>query len=318
MDPAFKEKFETLLNDVKHIKTTVDSTDTRLGDVIEEVNKLKRENEALKTRVEILEDRNYNLEKSVYELEQYGMRNDIIISGIPNNDKEDLQEVVTKLASLIGVEIREYDICAMHRLGNKDLSPIIVRLANRQKKERMLKLARKEAITSSELGYSRNEKIYLSEHLSKYSQFLLDNAKSVLRKDGLVKFIWPSEGKILVRATEKSKILRITSMEDIYDLETNLRGNTPSTNPNTGEPTDQVQDPVTPRDASIPQNSVNAHVTNKGAEKKKLKNTSKNANTNTKFSTSYSRQTTLDGFSRYPTRNQTKMPATGPGGELKQ
>ena len=71
------------------------------------------------------------------KLEQYGRRNNIIISGIPDSVKtEDLEESVTEILSDIHVKVTTNDIEACHRVGKSDnkigSTKTIVRFVNRK------------------------------------------------------------------------------------------------------------------------------------------------------------------------------------------
>ena len=60
-------------------------------------------------------------ESSVNVLEQYGRRNNIVVSGIPGHVSErDLEETVTSVLSDIEVNVSTNDVESCHRIGKPD------------------------------------------------------------------------------------------------------------------------------------------------------------------------------------------------------
>lgn len=79
------------------------------ADLSEKIGILERENQALKSRCDLLE-------KNAEESEQYSKSYNMIISGVPVKPKEDLREVVKIIVDQCTVVIKEWDIIAVHRL----------------------------------------------------------------------------------------------------------------------------------------------------------------------------------------------------------
>ena len=90
-----------------------------LKDVI--IKRLQDENATLRERCSKLEQRLVAFESSTNNLEQYGRRNNIVISGIPDSvDINHLEESVTEILSDIDVKVTSNDLDACHRIGKKN------------------------------------------------------------------------------------------------------------------------------------------------------------------------------------------------------
>ena len=132
--------------------------------------------------------------------DQYNRKPNVIIRGIPQeksadaNHRENTRELVLILASRLGINLRDYDMCAAHRLYGRDTddsadAPIIVRLNSYDKKYELMKEARNTKPTSSELGLGKNLPIIVDEQLTKKTLALLHAAKCVKNKK-LVEAAW--------------------------------------------------------------------------------------------------------------------------------
>ena len=84
------------------------------------IKSLQDENATLRERCSKLEQRPVVFESSTNDLEQYGRRNDIVISGIPDSaDINHLEESVTEMLSDTDVKVTSNGIEACHRIGKK-------------------------------------------------------------------------------------------------------------------------------------------------------------------------------------------------------
>ena len=93
-----------------------------LKDVI--IKDLQVENQRLRMKVNNLENKVMSLEINGNHLEQYGIRNNLDITGIPDDvSEENLEEKVIQVLSEIKVNVSSSDIEACHRIGkSKNLS----------------------------------------------------------------------------------------------------------------------------------------------------------------------------------------------------
>ena len=95
----------------------------KLKDVI--IKNLQVENKRLRKKVNVLENKVLTLESEHNSLEQYGRRNNIEITGIPDNVPDQiLEEKVVDILNEISVDVSPKDIEACHRVGVSKITKI--------------------------------------------------------------------------------------------------------------------------------------------------------------------------------------------------
>jgi hypothetical protein len=97
--------------------------------------------------------------------------------------KENTDNIVIKVANLIGVKIKNEDISVSHRLQtsksykgrNKDMPPIIVKFTRRNIKESLYKARTLlKGFSTKDLGYVGEDNIFITESLtSKNKEFII-------------------------------------------------------------------------------------------------------------------------------------------------
>ena len=96
---------------------------------------LQDENARLKEKCEKLENRVAILESNHNDLAQYGRRNNVVLSGIPDNVPDNnLENTVISVLSDIDVQVEPRDIEACHPIGKSTTKTqkTIVRFVNRK------------------------------------------------------------------------------------------------------------------------------------------------------------------------------------------
>lgn len=81
----------------------------------------------------------------------------------------------------------------------------------------IVKSARKNRLNTSTLGFSTNQPVFVNEHLCLENKALLGKAVQ-RKKDKNWRFVWVSEGKILARKFENSKVVHVTCEDDLAKL----------------------------------------------------------------------------------------------------
>lgn len=155
---------------------------TKISDDISEmrneiIKNLVEENKKLQEKVKNLEEKVKNIGISTEATNQYGRRNNIEISGIPDFVKDDdLEDTVKDILGKIDVKTLKKNIEACHRLPptkNNKSKKVIVRFVNRKTCENALKAKKKLSnIDMESLNFYKKTKIYINENLNKYYQYL--------------------------------------------------------------------------------------------------------------------------------------------------
>ena len=147
-------------------------------------------------KVNVLEKVNRQLTNDLDNLEQYGNRNLIRISGIPEAVGEvDTTETVRNLISEIDPEYKSTDVIRSHRVGtislpgsfNSKTRQIIVRLADPSVKMRILR-SRK----------NQRKSVYINEDLAR-SRFKIFYRARQLLKTKQIENLWTRNGKIIMK-----------------------------------------------------------------------------------------------------------------------
>lgn len=194
------------------------------GQVVKE-NKLLKE-EVVKLRNELKIQR-----ESTNDLEQYIRRDCIEISGIPEDPLENTNEIVIKVADLMGVEIDSSDISVSHRLPKKPTSySSAVSRDRRQRESKIIaKFVRRDVRdefyrgrkrlsnkTTRDLGFSdqSGNRIYINENLSPNNKRLFHECLK-LKREMEFKFIWTHYGRIFLRKDANSPAKTVSNDKDL-------------------------------------------------------------------------------------------------------
>lgn len=218
LSEKFDQKFDSLETKIeKKIEAEIHQLreETR-----EEVKGLRTLNLKLTDEVKSLKSQLVLLQNQRDVDQQYSMKGDLIVSGVPFNDQESTEDIVRKLASHLKVELTDYDITAVHRLQRKDNGdvPIIVRFLRYVKKEEFKAAAKKEKPSAKIFGGDDKLVIFINDHLTRKNGDLFRKARVLRSEPHNYKFVWYRNGKIFVRKIENDRIHVINSEEDIEKL----------------------------------------------------------------------------------------------------
>ena len=192
-----------------------------LKDVI--IKCLQDENTLLiRSRCSKLEDKVVSLESSVNQVEQYGRRNNIVISGIPDDVADDLEDAVTSIMEDVDVIVQNGDIEVCHRIGKSDQKTsskkTIVRFINRKYCKKALVNRKKLININSEMKYnfSRNNKIFINENLTRENESIAFCGRK-LKRNSKIHSCFTRDGIVFINKTEKSKAFKVHHMNALYD-----------------------------------------------------------------------------------------------------
>lgn len=190
---------------------------------IEEISQLKAQSINLETR-------NFNEERKIDALDQYGRRLNLEIAGVPIKENENTNEIVIEVARLANVDISKDQISTSHRLpakpktnvavGNKTVTsqappPIIVRFLSRDVRNRLYSNRNKLRYAKmDDFSVKGTTKLFLNENLNQNRKHLFWNAKQKAKAHEF-KFYWTFNGNIFVRKSEESEPICIQSTKDL-------------------------------------------------------------------------------------------------------
>ena len=153
------------------------------------IKNLQVENERLRDKVSNLESKVVSLEINQNMLEQYGRRNNIEVSGIPDSvGDNDLEEKVISVFANVGIEVKSNDIEACHRIGKSRNSSkkTIVRFTNRKfAKQALYNRKKLKPIGKSTLGF--NNDVFINENLTPVNNKIAYNCRKLNRQNLILK-----------------------------------------------------------------------------------------------------------------------------------
>ena len=157
------------------------------------------------------------------ELDQYGRKGCVVVSGLPEQANESVSERIEELGRVIGVGLHgEIDVA--HRLGrlaSGRARPIIVRLRSFDKRQELYAARRKlrspGMLSSSLITADMAAKIFISDSLTKMNQDILYRGRQ-LKKDGRLWAVWSDAGKLKAKVRDGDSTTIIRSMADLRRL----------------------------------------------------------------------------------------------------
>jgi hypothetical protein len=202
-------------SEISDVKNIVTNQDLKITKCEEELSRVKEENGKLLKKL-------CKLENNVREMEQYSHRNNLIIYGIPEQNGENLDHFIRRVANAIQFPDWSSNLVdAMHRMGNATESkprPIIIKFTSRLQKEEFLKKRKVHRnLKATDLGYSSENSIYVNESLTPANRELLRMAREAAKTKSY-SHVWTANCAIFVRRGPGAPAKRIKSAEDLNQL----------------------------------------------------------------------------------------------------
>lgn len=211
---VLRNEVEVLKKSLQFQSTTVEEIQKENAELKSQVKELNMTQELIMKRAEDLEDRNDNLE-------MYTRKYNLELHGIPEDDEEDLEDIVIKLGESVGVEIEEDDIDIVHRMKVRFKSgprPIIVRFMSHKIKSKMYKAKKKlrgETRFNDELNGAKA--IYINENLTTTKRRLFAELRK-RAKQYKWNSCWSLDGKLFVCKVKGDRPIKISTHAELEEL----------------------------------------------------------------------------------------------------
>lgn len=229
-----------LTTEITSLKQKFEEATTSLTRCQERLEELRVVTTSNDKRIKYLENRTQEiplLQASVQQLkmelniqEQNHLGNEIELSGIPEQQNENLHHIVLLAARKIGVELDDSDLDWVSRAGTRDRvkttmqsskfpRPVVARLLRRTKRDEILRSAKsRKNIMSKDLDiHGESLRIYCNERLTKENRLLFRDARKHAKQHGYA-FCWCNRGSIYIRQREGKAAIPIRSREDINNV----------------------------------------------------------------------------------------------------
>ncbi|XP_066928189.1 uncharacterized protein [Clytia hemisphaerica] len=209
-------KYESQKADIIKMDTKIKSMDTDAIQRDLRINKLKNH---VKKSEQALDHVNFALN----DLEQYGRKEMMNISGVPRLNNEDTDKIVMDIANKIGVDLKIEDFGVSHRTSEKGTAPIIVKFNSRRKRNDMWNARwNLKNVKTSNIGFNVNNSIYFNESLTEYNRSIFKKAWDGLKRSKLYDRVITENGITYAWKTynkeHKSEKLMLREEVDIDEL----------------------------------------------------------------------------------------------------
>lgn len=213
---GIKHSFESRL---AHLENELTYFRNGFEDMRKELHEVTDENQNLKKTVE-------NVQLKLNQFEQDNLSCNVEICGVHEETGENLGNVLFQIKEAVGcVNLIPADMKIVYRKNMKNNTsglprPIVVKFINRNVKLDFMKKCKTIGNKlSTNLIYRNkpNRPIYINHQLTGITSYLLMNTKREI-KNGLFKFVWVQDGKILTRRVDHGPIQQIYSLNHLNGI----------------------------------------------------------------------------------------------------
>ena len=234
-----EQMIQEMKNMIDDVKRSIDFMSDKFDNMMEELTIVKEENKKIKIEVNMVKETNQELERKIAaleksqeenqinidKLEQYGRRANLEFHGIPYSRNEDTNCIIKKVVKKLNIQIGDNDISISHRLPIKQrypnntqkqeikIPPIIVKF-NSQEKRNEIYNKRKNILQVTDFDIENMKSLYINENLTSLRKSLLFETKKLKKVHGY-EFVWTKMGEIYARKNLKSKVIKISSLNDL-------------------------------------------------------------------------------------------------------
>jgi hypothetical protein len=150
----------------------------------------------------------------VEELEQYSRRQSVRISGVPEHENENTDDLALDVGRQMGINLAPCDINRSHRVGRRNQTrprDIIVKFVRHNDKYNFY-WAR----------FKLKHPLYINESLTTTRSNILYKSRCAKRQNLIVK-TWTNDGRIFIE-TKSNRVVCINTVEDLDDILSGPRG----------------------------------------------------------------------------------------------
>lgn len=211
IEKMFDKQEKIITQRVDRIMAVITEFEQKFKDIFDNMGKLEDDMCAMQRE---MDDMRMTLECE----RQYNRSKNVIITSIPQTEKEDVGEIIVKLLKKMDIDIKKEAFTA-HRLpGKNNQAPIILQCSTRGTRDSIVHKARKVKPRLSMLGQVAEDKaIYFNDHLTPYFANLMVEAKRVKNDLGF-KYVWLNGNRIMMRKDHTSKAIKIEKFSDFQKV----------------------------------------------------------------------------------------------------
>ncbi|KAH6924378.1 hypothetical protein HPB50_016377 [Hyalomma asiaticum] len=214
---SIKAELKSVVASMGFINSNFEEFKEEIASLRQELSQVQKQNLVCQTANKRMDKELKETRRQLTELKQYSRRSNLELKGIPCTENEVLVETMQKIAKFLMVDLVEGDIDAIHRVRTRGDGPanVIVRFNSRRKRDLILQAARKKRPTTAMLGSENAQPLYVNEHLCPEYKVLLGKAIQ-MKREKKWKFVWVSEGKVLMRKADNSRVISLTTFMTLW------------------------------------------------------------------------------------------------------
>lgn len=219
MDSHIHEELDSLQKSVQFMSKSFDLFKKSLEDTQKEVRGLKEENARLSKENCELTKQVKETKDDLAELQQYSRRANLELKGVPKSTDKTEREIVTALATKVGVTLSTTDIDVAHWVPTKqkNVSNIVIKFMSCAARDKLLGATKKVRLNTSDLGIAGSMPVYLNEHLCPTYKALLGKAIAAKKRYNW-RHTWVTNGRILMKKADNSETIRIRNEADLAQI----------------------------------------------------------------------------------------------------
>lgn len=212
----------TVKDDFKKLGDSLSSLTTQMGklreDIASDIEKLRKENNRtinnLATSITTVRT------ETSLAFERSARKNDLVVSGIPFVDGEDLLSYFHIWCKSFGYTERIYPLVDVRRLSkgpleNGKVYMVLLQFAiTVQRNEFYSRYLRSRSLSLSEIGFSVNKRIFINENLGPDLRNLRSKALQ-LKKDGKLRGVFSRNGILYVKKVGDDKEIVVSTENDL-------------------------------------------------------------------------------------------------------
>lgn len=191
-------------------------------------DELKKENSALKKTVTNLVVKNNKLETEVSLLKtglntllQDKLANNLIISGVPVTENENLSKLVVEIGSELKVDISgsKFNVRRLFTKTPNKYANLLVEFEDIKYKTELLKQKKHHPLLVSQLGFKTEteRQIFFFHQLTASYLNVLSEARK-LKESHHFRYIWYQNNQVLIKKENNQKVYAVKSLNDLTNL----------------------------------------------------------------------------------------------------
>lgn len=213
-----EDQLKKVIDSQAFISKQYDKFSNVIDNIMKDNVQLRKENEQIQKRVDLIEKELKEARRETNDLEQYGRRSMVEISGVPQTPEENTENIVLQISKHMKLDITHEDIEASHRISTRENASIIVKFNNRKVRDNFyLRRISLKGRTTHDLHLAverQASKVFINESLTRKNKELFSTALQY-KKDNNFRYLWTRNGTIFIRKSDQYKPTRITFVEDL-------------------------------------------------------------------------------------------------------